>query len=223
MTSDLSQNKLDWKPIVLVIGFFVVWTSYVALIYPQVVTLGADTLLYTLLHNALKILIWIVPVFLYLRFVDNVNPFDYLKLRQKWKTGLLVALIVSVLNFAIFVMQFGLPQLDKAHVTWSSILSSSIAVGFIEEILFRGFILQKLALTTNFWIANVLTSILFLLVHIIGWILLGSVASLNLYSYLTIFIFSFVMGIIFHYSDSLWGCIIPHSLNDCFSVVLFAR
>lgn len=222
MISQNDRSKLDWKPIGYTIGFFVVWTIYVALFYPQVERLGVDTLAFALLHISLKVLIWIVPVFVYLRVVDHVNPLDYLKLRQKWKTGLVVGLGLSLINFVIFFVQFGLPHLDSSHVTWNSILSTSIAIGFIEEIPFRGFILQKLTtMFSNFWIANLVTSFLFLLVHIIGWILLGSTQTLSLYS--MIFAFSFVIGIIFRYSNSLWGVIIVHSLNDFFSAVLFAR
>jgi uncharacterized protein len=222
MTPPNDRSKHDWKPILYIIGFFVVWTAYIAFFYPQVERLGVDTLPFALVHIALKILIWIVPVFVYLHFIDKVNPFDYLKLRQKWKTGLIVGLALSLINFGIFFVQFGVPRLDSSHVTWNSILSTSIAIGFIEEIPFRGFMLQKLnTMFSNFWIANLITSLLFLLVHIIGWILLSS--EQTLYLYVSIFAFGFVMGIIFRCSDSLWSVIIVHSLNDFFSAVLFAR
>jgi uncharacterized protein len=222
MTAYILATKRDWKPILYILGFFVVWTAYVAFFYPQVTRLGVDTLPFALVHITLKILIWIVPVFLYLHFLDKTNPLDYLKLRQKWKTGVIVGIVLSLINFGIFFIQFGAPRLDSSHITWNSILSTSIAIGFIEEIPFRGFILQKLStMFNNFWIANLVTSLLFLLVHIIGWILLGS--DQTLYLYAAIFGFSFVMGIVFRYSDSLWSVIIVHSLNDFFSAVLFAR
>jgi membrane protease YdiL (CAAX protease family) len=38
---------------------------------------------------------------------------------------------------------------------------------------------------------------------------------------LYVFAFSFVLGAVFHYSRSLWSCIICHSANNFVSAVVF--
>src|SRR5262249_27967371 len=95
---------------------------------------------------------------------------------------------------------------------------TSFLVGFIEEIPYRGFMLQKFSERSGFWLANVITSLLFLAVHVPGWIALHMLRIDTATSILT---FGFVMGIVLRYSGSLWAPIVTHSTNDFFSFVLF--
>ena len=70
----------------------------------------------------------------------------------------------------------------------------------------------------NFWVANLLTSLLFVGVHLPGWL------SLHLFNWplATIFFaFSFAMGVLFKMTRSLWSCIISHDANNFVSFVLF--
>ena len=113
-------------------------------------------------------------------------------------------------------MRFGWPT--APYLTWNSLLGTSIGVGFFEEIPFRGYVLQKLATRMNFWFANLLTSLLFVGVHLPGWL------SLHLFDWplaAIIFAFSFAMGVLFKMTRSLWSCIIAHDANDFVSFVLF--
>jgi membrane protease YdiL (CAAX protease family) len=78
--------------------------------------------------------------------------------------------------------------------------------------------LQKFQERFGFWIANVVSSLLFVGIHLPGWI---SLRLLNASSVVSIFTFGAIMAIIFKYSKSLWACIVAHSLNDFISFVLF--
>src|SRR5881392_2721032 len=55
--------------------------------YPWMKSLGDGTLKYALVNVTIRLLVWVLPVFLYLKFIDQVNPIEYLKLRQNWKRG----------------------------------------------------------------------------------------------------------------------------------------
>jgi membrane protease YdiL (CAAX protease family) len=94
----------------------------------------------------------------------------------------------------------------------------SFLIGFIEEITYRGFILQKFEERYGFWIANPLSSLLFLIIHLPGWISLRLLSTENV---LSVFIFGVAMAIVFKYCKSLWGTIITHSLNDFISYGIF--
>jgi len=180
--------------------------------------LGEGTLGYALVNVSLRLLVWVLPVFLYLRFVDHLSPIDYLKLREKWKRGVLIGLVLSVINLLGSVIRFGAPHLSPHSLTWNSVISTSILIGFIEEIPYRGFMLQKFAETFGFWIATLISSVLFLVMHLPGWI------SLHLFETshaVTVFVFGVVMAIVFRYGRSLWGPIIAHSTNDFIFLVLF--
>src|SRR5262249_23402910 len=103
-------------------------------------------------------------------------------------------------------------------VTWNSILGTSLLIGFIEEIPYRGFILQKFQERYGFWVANLLSSLLFLSMHLPGWI---SLHVLRAEVVIFVFFFGALMAFVFRYSKSLGSAIVAHSLNDFLSVVIF--
>jgi len=141
-----------------------------------------------------------------------------LKLRYRVRRGVIIALVLTTLNLAGSILRFGVPHPDMQRVTWNSVLGTSFLVGFIEEIPYRGFILQKLAERMNFWVANLITSLLFLSIHVPGWLALHLLRADTM---ATIFVFGFVMGIAFRYADSLWTPTIVHSTNDFLSFAAF--
>jgi len=171
-----------------------------------------------LINVVVRALVWVLPVFIYLRYVNGVSPTKYLKLREHWRGGLLAALVFSIFNFLFFVAQHGLPQFHTGGITWNSVLSTTFLIGFIEEVPYRGFIFQQLNEWFSFSEAAVISSLLFVTIHLPGWL------SLHLFrtqSVIFIFVFGMLMVALLRYSKSLWAPIVSHSLNDFFSVVLF--
>jgi membrane protease YdiL (CAAX protease family) len=205
--------------VVYVVGFFGIWIAWVLFAYPRVAKIGDATLAYALINIAFKSLLWVAPVFAYLRYIDRVDPVDYLRLREHWKRGVLIGLAYSVLSFFATLAQHGPPHPTMHNVTWNSIFSTSILIGFFEEIPFRGFILQKIEERTGFWAANLISSLLFLAIHLPGWISLHILPAPRIIA--VVFILGALFAVLLHYSKSLWSAIIAHSLNDFFSAVLF--
>ena len=198
------------------VGFFGAWTAYVLWLYPLVAGLGEDSLAQAAAGIGVRLLIWLAPVLLMLAQNDRVPPLRALGLVEHWPRGVLVGVALAILLFAASWMRFGWPT--APYLTWNSLLGTSIGVGFFEEIPFRGHVLQKLATRMNFWFANLLTSLLFVGVHLPGWL------SLHLFDWplaAIIFAFSFAMGVLFKMTRSLWSCIIAHDANDFVSFVLF--
>ena len=214
----MTLRKGQGSFLLYLLGFYATWTAWVLLGYPRLRLLGEHTFRYMLLNVLLRVLVWLLPVFLYLRYVKGVTPTRYLKLREHWRRGLLVAVLFSILNFLFYVAQHGWPHFRAAGITWNSLLSTTFLIGFIEEVPYRGFIFQQLNEWFSTSIAAVISSLLFVAIHLPGWF------SLHLFrAQLAIFIFVFgiLMVVLFRYSKSLWAPIISHSLNDFFSVVLF--
>ncbi len=213
------KTKRLFSPFIAYLLFFYgCWIGWVYLIYPPMQALGTATLIYALANIVARLLIWVVPVFLYLRYIDHVNPVAYLKLNRHWKRGLVIGLSLSLLNFLGMLLRFGLPHPSMQYVTWNSVLSTSVLIGFFEEIPFRGFILQKLQEKFHFWISNLLSSLLFLGIHLPGWILLHALTWSNVIS---VFVLGVIFAIIFYFSKTLWSSCITHSLNDFLSSILF--
>jgi len=200
--------------------FYLAWTFvWVYGVYPWAnETIGNTTLTYALINIVFRLLIWVLPVCGYLRYVDHVPVLEYLQLQRHWQRGVITGLVVSVINFLGTMVRIGPPAWSGAHVTWNSILGTSNLVGVFEEIPFRGLVLQKLQERFGFVASLVISSILFVGAHVPGWIILGS---LKAYNIAFIFVFGGAMAIMLKYSKSLWAPIISHSLNDCLSFVIF--
>jgi membrane protease YdiL (CAAX protease family) len=116
------------------------------------------------------------------------------------------------------LIRFGWPHGVAQNITWNSVLSTSLGVGFFEEIPFRGYILVQLRSLMNFWWANGIASLIFVSFHLPGWLML------HLFSpplAIQIFFFSLVIGAMRRYTRSLWSCIVCHDANDFISAVLF--
>lgn len=215
----IGRQRSSVAPFLLyVVAFQVLWIAWPFFIYPRLMVVGNTTLEYALLNLSFRFLFWIAPVLLYLRVVDGVDPFEYLKMKRHVRRGVVVALVLTAINVAGTFARFGPPHLSMERVTWNSLLGTSFFIGFIEEIPYRGFMLQKFAERMDFWLANLITSLLFLAIHLPGWIALHT---FNPGAAASVFIFGVVLAMALKYSDSLWAPILTHSANDCLSFVIF--
>jgi CAAX amino terminal protease family. len=217
MHTNLPKKRL-FPFIVYLIAFNATWIVWVYEFYPRMQAIGDRTLVYALLNLTFRSLVWVLPVFLYIRYIDGADPFEYLKLKQHWKRGVIVGLVLTGVNLLGSLARLGMPHPSLNSITWNSVLSTSILIGFFEEVPYRGFILQKLQERFNFWVANLISSLLFLGIHLPGWI---SLHLLRVGNVVVIFTFGFIMAIVFRYTRSLWSAIITHSLNDFLSAVVF--
>lgn len=219
----LDRRESSYSRIAFVLYLIILhatWTIWVLVGYPRVRALGEGTLVYAGINLAVRGLVLVLPVFVYLRYVDRVKPVLYLKLRQHWRRGVLLALAFSAVNLSLTIAQRGLPHLHAAAFTWNSVLSTSLLVGFVEEIPYRGFIFQRLNEWFSFPGASLISSLLFLAIHLPGWF------SLHLFKTqvaIFVFVFGVLMTVLLRYAQSLWAPIVSHSLNDFFSAVLFQR
>jgi len=218
----MRQPRPQFAPFVIyLIAFHTFWMwGFVFWIYPWMKSLGETTLRYALVNISLRLLVWVLPVFSYLRYIDRLDPIEYLKLKENWTRGLIIGVVLSLINFFGSMIRFGIPHPITQSLTWNSVIGTSFLIGFIEEIPYRGFILQRLNERYGFWIATLLSSLLFLSIHLPGWI---SLHLLKAESVISVFLFGVVMAIIFRYGKSLWGPIIAHSLNDFITFVIFRR
>ncbi len=167
-----------------------------------------------------KLLLWVVPIFCYLYYIKKENPWSYLKLTTSPKKGVLwmsLAILYYLLtNLYTHIFQGAQFHFALSPDVW---INGIIFVGFIEEIPFRGLLFQKLHALLGFWQASMLSSLLFLLIHIPGWMVDGRTLFPNtLYTMGFIFLFGIVMCVVLKCSNSLWICIFIHSLNNFWSI-----
>jgi membrane protease YdiL (CAAX protease family) len=213
------RDRTSFAPfLVYVAAFHLLWIAWPLFLYPRVVTLGSATLTYALINLSFRFLYWIAPVLLYLRYVDGVDPFEYLRMTPPVRRGLILALVLTAINVIGTFARFGMPHLSLQRVTWNSVLGTSFLIGLFEEIPYRGFMLRKFSERMNVWLANLLTSLLFLSIHLPGWIALHI---FNPGAAVSVFLLGVVFAWAVSYSGSLWSAIITHSVNDCLTFVIF--
>lgn len=175
-----------------------------------------------LVSATIKIAVWIIPVILLVKLIEKEEPFSYLGLRHNFRNGLkwagwvsLILLFYYVINLTVLKSNLDF-QLDFHD--WLNVV---LLVGITEEIVFRGFLLRKLMDSYRFWIANTITSLLFVSIHFPIWFYKGLFEFPNILSTVaSIFVLSLIYGFIYKKSNSLWSVIIIHSLYNL-NVLLF--
>jgi membrane protease YdiL (CAAX protease family) len=104
---------------------------------------------------------------------------------------------------------------------WNASVLTALVVGpIVEEITFRGVVLDALQNRMKFWLANLITGFLFLLGHFPGWYFQGALAD-HLATLtgggLTILILGWIFGFVTRKSRSVSGSILTHVINNFFS------
>jgi membrane protease YdiL (CAAX protease family) len=213
------RDRTSFAPfLVYVAAFHLLWIAWPVFLYPRLVAVGSQTLTYALINLSFRFLYWIAPVLLYLRYVDGVDPFEYLRMTPPVRRGVMLALVLTAINVIGTFARFGMPHLSLQRVTWNSMLGTSFLIGFFEEIPYRGFMLRKFSERMNVWLANLVTSLLFLSIHLPGWIALHV---FNPGAAVSVFLLGVVFAWAVSYSGSLWSSIITHSANDFMTFVIF--
>jgi uncharacterized protein len=168
-----------------------------------------------------KLLFWLLPSYLYLRYIEHEDPLTYLKLKTNvgrsllW--GTLLALLIDALilcnKYLLLHQHFGINTLKPDQ--WLNVV---VLVGFMEEIPFRGVIFQKLNEQLNFWWAAILSALVFLEPHVFYWFAIGMPLTYIFANSPTIIFFAIIACGLLKRTGGLWGNIVLHSLYDFMTI-----
>lgn len=208
-------------------GFFALWT--VAWLIHQPLVFGfrwwsADNAGINLAYWAtMKFLVWVVyPWAYWLRRVPSIRDFIGLvptTIKHGYKWGVVATVVWVALLFLVNLI---------THKPFTGIATPMTYIYVVtltpifEEIMFRGFILSGLlALKIDGKIVNLITTVLFLLVHCLGWafqgVLLHNLASTT---WISIALFSLIAGYVRIHSGSLRASILLHMGNNAYAGLL---
>ena len=216
------EKKLRFL-IAYILIFFIVWANY-SLYFTNV--LISNSVLNFIIKNSIKYIVWTIPVFIILSCVYKVSPITYLKLNNNIMRGLIYGVILGfiiVLFHVIrnYMMGDGRFDFNIDLYTW---VHRIILIGLTEEVVFRGFILQKLQEEIKFRYANAISSILFVLIHFPKWYVSGMLSHEKIILFMMSIMFTFVFGLLQGYilkrTKSLWACMIIHSFNNLISTAV---
>ena len=224
------EHRSSGRPFyVFLAAFYAAWILRVVLLLPVDHRIE-DFWLQQCWSQGLRVAIWILPVFLYLWVVDRVDAVRYLGLdtlprgRRLW---LGLAIIITFLTLAALgaTAKGGRAAnfLYTAPHHWAQLLVQMTFVALAEEILFRGFILTKLSSVqrrASKLLPILISSVLFVLVHVPGWLYMQGPQPALIYLGGSVFIISCVLGLLFQVTRSLWPPVALHLLNNVLTGIM---
>lgn len=167
-----------------------------------------------------RIFTWLIPIFLFIIFVLRKNPVKFLKLWPGIKKGVFWGIIISAIHIFLYCSLRYLwnnKLTVNFHFNFGTFLDITLFAGLVEEIMFRGLVLQTLNEVLSFKTSNILNAALFVLFHIPYWYFANRF-SLSLISIIYDFFFIFVVGLLegvfVKKTNSLWTSIIHHAANN---------
>jgi len=207
-------------------AFFAVWSVRATYLYSIDDAIASRTLRLTY-SVVVKFALWVVPAFAFARWVRHSSPFHYLgwsvipSFRQ-WAwclavTGLFLGVVVTLETVA------GGKTLSRSGIALDSgSVFFALVTPVLEETLFRGLILKELAALLRSWQANLLTSFLFVGIHLPFWLSHGGLTPTMLANCGGALIFSLVAGWLYLRSGSIWPPSVANIANNYVAALLVA-
>jgi membrane protease YdiL (CAAX protease family) len=148
-------------------------------------------------------------LWIFMKLVDKEHFLElgfYTKNRlNEFILGIAAGLIIMVLAYGILIYS-GQIYFTKLNFNLEEIIISILVftiVAFVEESLFRGYILKNLMLSVNKYIAIIISSVLFSLIHYFN-------PNVDLFSLFELFLAGVVFGLAYLYTRNLWFPIALH-------------
>lgn len=207
----------NWTLLVFAISMFG-WTAawlmklWLATLVPWTGTAAASSAYWTLA----KVLLWILPALGLIR-LSGRSLAQVINLRNYrswllWGGG--IGLAIGANEFVPSYLA-GRPLLPTE---WSFALANVLLIApTFEELLMRGALLGNFEQRYPFWQANVLTSLLFVVLHLPGWYFMGNLWNIlcqPIGGALSIFLVSLAFGYAVRRSRSVMGGVLAHFLNN---------
>lgn len=207
--------------------FFAAWALRATVLYDVDRALPLDDARWWY-SNAVKFVLWVVPAVAYVMLVRRRNPLVYFKLAGPIDPpGFAPALGVAALFFAGVLAFSGLVfGKDLAHVAaapaalWSGNVSNALPSALWEEVLFRGLILTQLSEWFGFWRANLLTALLFMLIHWPYWLSTRGLGLGVVVDSVSVLLIGWVLGYVVKRTNWLWAGVAVHTLNNVLVALL---
>lgn len=201
-------------------GYFLcfVLSAIIAGIPRFIIGLENESGLIVFISEMIRIPVSIAFLYLYTKYIAripiNKETLSFENFRPlKWT---LVGILMTALVLLIFYLSGNLEVLQTNFTIDQSIIfdnilkafGMSLAAGIIEELVFRGYLVNLLSRKYSFWIAGIIPSLLFTIIH------LGAANSvLNVFQLLVAgMLVSIMFLVIYKKTGSIWNASIVHFL-----------
>lgn len=208
--------------LLIILFMFLAWSLRVAFVnFDGLADLAVDGLL----NEVLRTIIFVGPVLLYLRYVERAPALEFLEIRASGRNAAWLLPLVGALLMCWFLALdrvIGDGRIGGAAAT-IVLLAVFSPTTLVEEIHFRGFLLNKLRQTAGFWRANLISSVLFGLILVPGWIALGRFATpFVIVDFVGLVVVGMLFGWAMRKTGSLWSAYALHALHNLLVVVVLS-
>jgi membrane protease YdiL (CAAX protease family) len=204
----MSDLPADARPLrdlaIFVIVFFAVWTADVILAWRLGLVPGS-------LRPWLRALIWVGAVVIWVRWQRTPAPCRWLGLAPLGVGQAMTALIAFASIFAGNLLRVRF-EIDHLAIATPGVIAWTFLGVFVEELVFRGVVQTRLAERYAAPIAILVAAVLFLLIHVPGWMILA--IPTNAWTATSIFLIGVICGGLRHWSGSLWPAVAAHWANN---------
>lgn len=179
------------------------------------------------IYGYISRLIWVMPFILVIvrgKYKGAVSPKEIFGFHFHWKSFLMVLASSTIYVLCGMLFIHGSLWINPDFVFLQE-LSRFLVVGFVEELVYRGFGLNMLSNFSSGRTANIISSLFFAAVHIpayfIHWYCDGMfLLTEMIIQVIFVFVLGLIFGIVFIKSKSIWSSTIIHFWWD-FSFALF--
>jgi uncharacterized protein len=230
ITTDASaQRRGSLTKLATYVALFLLVWSLRAIVFIRIDESIESAVWKNVYSNAVKFIIWVVPVFITLG-IWRLRPFTYLKLTTPLnKKGLMIGAVVTLVWFCLVVLGEALlsgrnagAMLAARLTEWPSILAGVFFSPIPEEILFRGFFLNRLSESLSFWKSNLIAALLFMLAHWPYWLSKNGFSLPVIKDSVNVFLLGCLFGWLMKKTNSLWPAIGAHIANNFLSGLIHA-
>jgi membrane protease YdiL (CAAX protease family) len=123
----------------------------------------------------LKVALWGIPAYFLPKLMDSANPNDFLLLKRIPQGKWIYLSAVFLIAYSLFING---GKVEINSVSGFYFVTAIVISPIVEEIAFRGFILQKLNQIMPFRLSNIVTAIGFTLYHLPLWLARGQSVSI---------------------------------------------
>lgn len=215
------MNKPSLKHVFVLFSFiFVIWAFY--RYFPEILPTWVEELI-------LKPVVWIIPTFWLVKKIEK-KPLSSLGFTQKnlfpsvyWGIGL--GLVFAFEGLLTNILKYGglkTTPVVGTPLAFFGTLFLSFATAFSEEVVFRGYIFNRLReIWKNEWLASLASAILFMIIHLpVGVFVLGYTPSVMLAFLFLVLVYGIGAAFVFARTGNLVSSILLHVLWS-WPIILF--
>jgi len=227
-TSMVNQRKAALQLSLFLVAFFVLWTLR-ATVFFAVDESIASPISRAAYSDLLKLVVWVLPATAFASLLRGAPPAKYLGL-SVWPSpqkGMLCLGVTAIFLLAVALVDSTIGKKSFSTAGLSSLpvtlwLLQLVLSPLLEELLFRGFVMKELLALLPVYLAIVLTSLLFVGVHLPYWLSHGGATLTMMANAGGVFVFSVVACWLFAKTGSIWPPTVAHVANNVLQSMLLA-